>query len=62
MKRNNMYLRNLNHSLMRFKDSLKTLKKVGDEYCLNCECKMDCIAANLHSDEAICLKNDGDVE
>jgi hypothetical protein len=44
MKRNNMHLRNLNHSLMRFKDSLKTLKKVADEY------------------EAICLKNDGDVE
>jgi hypothetical protein len=30
-------------------------------YCLNCEWKMDCIVANLHSDEAICLKNDGDV-
>jgi hypothetical protein len=31
-------------------------------YCLNCECKMHCIAANLHSDEAICLKTDGDGE
>jgi hypothetical protein len=31
-------------------------------YCLNCEWKMECIAANLHADEAICLKNDGDGE
>ena len=30
-------------------------------YCLNCECKMDCIVANLYSDEEICLKSD-DVE
>ena len=31
-------------------------------YCLNCECKMDCIVLNLHSDIEICLKRDGDVE
>ena len=29
-------------------------------YCLNCECKMDCIIANLKADEEICLKRDGD--
>lgn len=31
-------------------------------YCLNCECKMDCIVLNLHSDTEICLKMDSDVE
>lgn len=29
-----------------------------ERYCINCECKMDCIVANLHSDEEICLKEE----
>ena len=31
-------------------------------YCLNCECKMQCIVANLHSDTEICLKRESDVD
>lgn len=31
-------------------------------YCLNCECKMDCIVSNLYSDAEICLKRDSDEE
>ena len=37
------------------------IKMTEKYFCLDCEYIMQCFAANLYSDEEICLKN-GDVE